>query len=267
MSTFLERQEVRRDVAWGKVIRRVERISLSIMIVLAGLAALYGLYLLVFMGPYFGVKDIVVSGHWKRLDAAKLIEISEVKQGENLFLLNVGDVHEKLMMHPWVREATVRRHLPHTLRVFVEEHEPCALFVEPDGMYYVDEEGILFKRADVGEELDYPLITGIVDKEEPLGTAEEKKRRLMVRALDIIEQFRDTAWGKRYGVAEVHYDAVRGFSVITQRKPLEVLLGQGDPMKRIRRLDFLASTISEGSRPVQYILADEAGRVIVKYRT
>jgi len=267
MSTFLERQEVRRDVAWSKIVRRVERISLSVMIILAGLAALYGLYVLVFLGPYFSVKDIVVSGHWKRLNAASLVEISGVKQGQNLFLLDVGGTHERLIMHPWVREAAVRRYLPHTLRIFVEEHEPYAIFVEPDGMNYVDRSGSIFKRVDPEDMADYPLITGVVREGAPLGLAEEEKIRLISDAISIIDEFRKTEWGMKYGIAEVHFDPTRGFSVITERRPLEILLGDGKTTARIRRLDKLASAIRENNRSVQYILANEPGRVVVKYRT
>ena len=119
MNLFLERQDVCKRRNWSIFLRRVERVSLSVLVVLAALAALYGLYVLIFLGSYFSINDIVLKGHWKRLDAPQLVEVAGVKQGDNLFLLNVREVHDRLMMHPWVREAAVRRHLPHTLLIAV----------------------------------------------------------------------------------------------------------------------------------------------------
>jgi cell division protein FtsQ len=267
MSTFLERQEVRKEFAWGRFVRRVERVSLSILIVLTGLAALYGLYVLIFLGPYFDIKDIEVRGHWKRLNAASLVDVSGVKQGENLFLMNVEDVHQRLVAHPWVREAAVRRHLPHTLKVFVEEHKPYAIFIDPDGMYYVDREGIMFKRVGAEDSKDYPLITGIAREEDPLGTAEEVKRKRLSMALDIIERFDRSALGKRYGISEIHFDPARGYSLMTEREPMEILLGSDGSMVRLERLDKVTTVIARGNRRIQYIMAHEPGRIIVKYRT
>jgi cell division protein FtsQ len=263
----LERQEVRKEFAWGRFIRRVERISLSILIVLVGLGALYGLYMLVFLGPYFDIKDIEMRGHWKRLNAAELISVSGVNQGENLFLMNVDNVHQRLLAHPWVREAAVRRHLPHTLKVFVEEHEPYAIFIDPDGMYYVDREGKQFKRVDAEESKDYPLITGIAREEDPLGTAEEVKKKRLSIALDIIDHFDRSVLGKSYGISEIHYDPARGYSLMTERGPMEILLGNDDSMVRLERLDKVAEMIARKNRRIQYIMAHEPGRIIVKYRT
>jgi len=124
MSIFLERQEVRKKKQWGAWLKRVERASLAVMIVVAGFVMLYGLYVLVFLGPYFSVADIVVQGRWQHLDVASLVAQSGARAGDNLFFLNVNAVHDRLMENPWVRRTTVRRQLPHTLLIAVEEYVP-----------------------------------------------------------------------------------------------------------------------------------------------
>ncbi len=267
MSVFLERQEVKAKRMWGPLFRRLERISLSILIVLAGLAALYGLYVMVFLGSYFTVDDIVLRGHWRMLNAERLIEISEVKQGDNLFLLNVGDVHDRLMMNDWVKEVAVRRYLPHTLLIAVEEHVPAAILVRSDGMYYVDDDGAVFKRVESTDGKDYPFITGELDRADFVGYSEGLEQQRVGRALSIIRSFSGSAVGRRFGISEVHFNSVRGFSAITKKRAIEVLLGMNGVQDRIARLDRFASAIASRGRRIQYILADEAGRVIVKYRT
>ena len=267
MSVFLKQQDVRKRRNWSIFLRRVERVSLSVLVVLAGLAALYGLYMLIFLGSYFSINDIVLKGHWKRLDAQQLIEVGGVKQGDNLFLMNVREVHDRLMMHPWVREAAVRRHLPHTLLMSVVEFKPEAVYVRPDGMYYVDKEGVMFKRLDAKDERGYFFITGLENHPDVLSGDDERARRAIRRALGLGRAFGRSSLGKRYGVAEVHYDHVRGFSVLTDAPATQVLIGKHKLFERVKRVDDFARAIRARKSKVQYILADEPGRVIVKYRT
>lgn len=267
MNLFLDRQDVCKRRNWNIFLKRVERVSLSVLVVLAGLAALYGLYVLIFLGSYFSINDIVLKGHWKRLDASQLVEVAGVKQGDNLFLMNVREVHDRLMMHPWVREAAVRRHLPHTLLVSVEEFKPEAVYVRPDGMYYVDKEGVMFKRLDAKDERGYFFITGLENHPAVLSGDDERARRAIRRTLSLGRAFGRSKWGKRYGVAEVHYDHVQGYSVLTDAPATEVLLGKEKLFERVERLDNFDKSIRARKGRVQYILADEPGRVIVKYRT
>lgn len=267
MSIFLERQEIKAKRMWGPLFRKVERISLSVLIVLAGLVALYGLYMMVFLGSYFTVDDIVLRGHWKMLNAQQLIEVSRVQQGDNLFLLNMGEVHDRLMMNDWVKAVAVRRYLPHTLLIAVEEHVPAAVLVRSDGMYYVDGDGEVFKRLEPIDGKDYPFITGELDRADFSGYSEGLEQRRVKHALSVIHSFAGSAVGSRFGISEIHFNPARGFSVITKERAIEVLLGTDHLRNRIARLDRFAPAIASRGGLVQYILADEAGKVIVKYRT
>jgi cell division protein FtsQ len=265
LSVFLKQQDVRKRRNWSVFLRRVERVSLSVLAVLAGLAALYGLYVLIFLGSYFSINDIVLQGHWKRLDAQQLIEVAGVKQGDNLFLMNVSEVHDRLMMHPWVREAAVRRHLPHTLLMAVEEFKPKAVYVRPDGMYYVDKEGVMFKRLDAKDDRGYFFITGLENHPDVLSGDDDRARGAIRKALGLGGALGRSKWGKKHGVAEVHYDCVQGFSVLTDAPATEILLGKHNLFDRVERVDHFAKAIRARQGRVQYILADEPGRVIVKY--
>lgn len=240
--------------------------SLSVTIILAGLAALYGIYMLVFLSSYFGISDIVVKGHWEHLDAAGLVEVAEVKQGDNLFLMNVKEVHHRLTNEPWVREAAVRRHLPHTLLITVEEYEPVAILVKADGMHYVDEDGVVFKALEPRDSKDYPFITGVAGYVETFRIRDEGEKHFVQQAFNIMDAVNELKLGKKLGIAEIHFDPIRGFSVVTDRRPMEILLGSRNLDDRLARLDRMEGNIRKRGGQIRYILADEAGRVIVRYR-
>lgn len=265
MNTFLDRQEVRVRRSWGPLFRRLERISLSVLIVFTGFAALYGIYILVFLSTYFSVKDVVITGQWQQLNADQLLTLSGVHQGDNLFILDVGDVHEKLLGNDWVREAAVRRHLPHTVLISVQENEPVAVVVRADGLHYTDAEGRMFRRLADADDRDFPFITGDLAYAGVDDAGEEAEQTRVIQALSIINAFRASEIGQDRGVSEVHFDPVRGYSVITEKGAIEVLFGQTDVEDSIKRFDKVAPEIMVEGRRVRYILANELGRFVVSY--
>lgn len=263
MSVFLQRQTVRRRRRWGFKLRQVERVLLSVLIVIVGVFALYGLYRMIFLGGTFQVKNIVVEGRFANLSAEGVEQIAGVHRGDNLFWLSVSQVHERLMQAPWVKDAVVRRRLPDTLWVYVEEHDPAAI-VAAGELYYVDAQGTLIKRVEAGESTDYILLTGLgLDEQGHLSGEDVARVREM---LAVADRFKVGSFGTKHEVAEVHYDTVRGYSLITRREPMQILIGLSELPQRIDQIDTLSRAIvSKGDR-IQYMLANENGRIVVRYR-
>jgi len=79
--------------------------------------------------------------------------------------------------------------------------------------------------------------------------------------------FKTSTLGAKSGLAELHFDPMRGYSIVTEKPVLAVLVGLDDPRGRIHRLDDLTSALSAREGRIQYILADEPGRVVVKYKS
>jgi len=63
----------------------------------------------------------------------------------------------------------------------------------------------------------------------------------------------------------VSYSAMRGYSVVAGDGPMQVLLGPDDPLGRIEHLDRFAPAIGSRGGRIRYVIADEPGRVVVKY--
>lgn len=262
MSVFLDRQKVRKRRDWMGKLRLVERALISTVIVFAGLACLYVLYQMVFMGETFAVKKIVVDGKWRNLSAEGLSELSGVKEGDNLFWIDVKNVREKLGTNPWVMRAAVKRRLPSTLWMFVEEHAPAALVLSGETLFYVDAQGRIFKELDPGEAKDFPVITGI-EIGSYMSLSNENSSRL-ADALNLLGIFSASSFGSEHGVSEVHFDRVSGYSIILNKEPMQVLFGQTAFDERVRQLDEMMAQVEARQGRIQYILVNEPGRMIVK---
>ncbi len=264
-SVFLKRQSVRRRRDWTRRLRQVERGLLSTAIVMAGLALLYGLYLVVFTGEAFAVKRIVVDGEWKYLTAEGLGGLSGVREGDNLFWISVADVHSRLATEPWVKATAVRRRLPDTLMVYVEEHRPAALLALDSGLCYVDADGATFKWAEGNDDRDFPVLSGLSAAD--CGPQSEDDSLRLKEMLLLMELFRATGFGKERDVAEVHFDRITGYSLVTKESPSQILFGHSALAERAAALDRMGPAILSREGRIQYMLANEPGRIIVKYGT
>ncbi len=264
MDVFLERQEVRRKSQWKGRLKQVERILLSTAIVLAGLAGVYGLYRLVFLGEAFAVDRIMVEGVWSHLSAEAVATRTGVHQGDNLFFIDVTDVHDRLRSDPWVRASAVRRRLPDTLWVYVEEYRPAAI-IAGQGFFYVDDRGDIFKRLESEDDRSYPALTGVALDEHDKLT--DEGRGQVATMLQVMDAFASSRFGGEQTIAEVNYDPVRGYSVVTSDPPMQVVLGMERPAERVQAIDRVHRAIARWPGRIRYMMANENGRIIVRYQT
>lgn len=125
--------------------------ALSILLALLALiawSALWGMRriaaLLVYENPMFALRALDVSSDG-RLTPELLREYARLREGENIFALDLRQVRENLLSVPLVRDAQVRRRLPDGLEVRVTERTPLARLRMPgtDLTLAVDAEGWL----------------------------------------------------------------------------------------------------------------------------
>jgi hypothetical protein len=262
MSIFVERQAVKKRNDWAKRFRQAERVLLSLAVVFAGLAAMYGLYRIVFFGDSFAVKKITVEGQWKHLDADGIAALSGVVLEDNLFWLSTDDVYERLKEEPWIKTAVVRRRPPDTLWIYAEEYRPAAI-ISADEMLYVDINGDVFKVPEAGDDMDYPVFTGLgLGGERSLS---EKNRGIVNAMFEILDAFDGSGLGKKLSVSEVHYDQRFGYSILTGGERMQIFLGYSACRDALERAGAMFERVKSHPGRIQYMLADEPGRLVVKY--
>ncbi len=75
--------------------------------------------------PYFGIKTIHISGTTS-LNDATLLSQAGVKVGDNILAVNLKTARDRLIDHPWVRDASIQRQIPSTLSIAVFEQTAVA---------------------------------------------------------------------------------------------------------------------------------------------
>lgn len=124
------------------------KVLIVIFILVAGLA-----YLL-FFSPIFKIKNIEVVG------TSENVQISlENFKDKNIFLVDTNQfVSEITAVNPQFLEVKVLRGIPNILRVIFKERNSEVVWQSKDNFYFVDSDGVAFKKVAKEQARSYPLI-------------------------------------------------------------------------------------------------------------
>jgi cell division protein FtsQ len=173
--------------------------------------------------PYFGLKTIAFQG-LRHASDAELAKLANLTLGQNLFQLDTRMAERAMRAHPWVRSTAISRHLPHGLRVRVVEQVPVAM-VALGTLYLLSAEGQPFKKVQLGDSVELPLVTGI-EREEYVEAPEQVISRIR-QGLEVAAAYRGSLSEIRLGKA--------GTTLITDAGQ-EIRLGEGDTEEKLARL-------------------------------
>ncbi len=214
--------------------------------------------------PRFAVADIRVTGGHQRTDEALLAEAG-LSKGANIFSVDLDGARVRLLADPWVSGVTLTRRLPGTLVVQVTERELGAVVVLHE-TYLASRDGEIFKRFELGDPTDLPVLTGL----DPDSVAEDREgaQATIRRALDLAAEYERSPLLPRV-LEEIHVTAEGGFTLVVGKDGLALALG-GPPFRR--KLEEAAKVTAEldrrGTRAEAIMLDDDArpDRVVVRAR-
>ncbi|HJQ98299.1 MAG TPA: FtsQ-type POTRA domain-containing protein [Candidatus Polarisedimenticolaceae bacterium] len=112
------------------------------------------------------VREIVVDGASRTTPDAVRAVLREFL-GKNILEVSLEDIAQAATRDPWVREASVKRLLPGTLRVLVTERTPAALALLRGAIVVVDDRGVVMGPAGPGMPFDLPVLTGLLAPQGP----------------------------------------------------------------------------------------------------
>ena len=209
----------------------------SIMVmVLVGLSlTLMVGYLVALSAPFFRLEDISIYGN-RRVSQLELLKQGGLEDKVNILALNLSDVKRKLEAVPWVKSVHLRRELPNKLSIQVEERTPISLVLFSQGLFFLDEEGIPFKKVERQETSSLPVLTGLQKNHWPgTGRLDPKILQELVTLKTLLSQGKDPLYPDK--LSEIHYDPDCGYSLYTLDRGVRISLGQEDLKARLNRLE------------------------------
>lgn len=203
----------------------------------AALAAILGsgagMAWLLVASPWLRYESLTVEGA-VHVNAAELRHLADLPTGDPLVQLDLDAAVAGVARHPWVKSASASRQFPNGVRLVVEERTPVAL-LHTDALYLVDEAGVPFIRARLGQ-LDLPVLSGLGE----LAVAQpELARRLVGEGLAWLRAAESDGGVSLSEISELRFAAESGYTLFL-RNGGEVLLGFAEP-ERVARLPRLVA--------------------------
>jgi cell division protein FtsQ len=181
--------------------------------------------------PYFSVREIQVRGADK-VSGDEVIAMAGLRRGMSIWSIDLAAIEGKIGGHPWVRRVHARREFPRRLIVDVEERTPKAI-VALRKLYYVDSDGVLFKEVAPGEDVKFPLLTGL--RPEQLTAPDPATRRRIKDAIRLSELMVQ----RSHSLSEIHFASPDGLVVYTTAYPIALRLGWGNWSEKLDRMERL----------------------------
>lgn len=180
---------------------------------------------------YFAVRQIEVHGG-EKVGGHEIVAMAGLRRGMNIWSVDAVAIEKKIAKHPWVRRVLVRRDFPRRVVIDVEERRPKAI-VGAGKLYYIDADGVVFKEVDAGENIKFPMLTGIRAEALMQGDLAARTRiRVAVRLIDLMAQ-------RSHTLSEIHFEAPDRLVVYPTQFPVAWRLGWGDWEAKLARLDRL----------------------------
>jgi hypothetical protein len=181
--------------------------------------------------PYFSVREIQVRGTAK-VSGDEVIAIAGLRRGMSLWSIDLATIEKRIGRHPWVRRVLTRREFPHRLIIDVEERTPKAI-VAMRKLYYVDSDGVVFKEVGPGEDVKFPLLTGL--RPEQLTTPDPATRRRIKDAIRLGEMMVQ----RSHSLSEIHFAKPDKLVVYTTAYPIALHMGWGNWSEKLDRMERL----------------------------
>ncbi|MGX9728017.1 MAG: cell division protein FtsQ/DivIB [Candidatus Electronema sp. VV] len=148
------------DASAGQLLRLSKTAVLAMLLtVLLAMTLLRG-WQAVERSGIFQLRQINVQG-CRIVREEELLALAELRLGVPLFGIDLPEAEQRVRSHPWIDTVSIRRSWPDTLHVLVQERRPLALINLEKGLHYVDQHGAVFAPVEPGQDLDFPVLTGL----------------------------------------------------------------------------------------------------------
>ena len=190
-----------------------------------------GLYFLL-TSHLFDIQAITVADN-SYFTSEQVVSLSEVKIGDNLFEVNLSDAKKKLLEEPYIKNAKVKRRLPGTVEIVLEERTEYAAVAYGMECIIIDSEGLVLRIVEERPEL--PLLAGLTTLEmtpgEPLVVEENYS---LTDTLKLIEATKNT---------DLYFKLIRIAPVTLKAYIYDTLYCEGTPENLINGIENVEQVV------------------------
>ena len=218
---------------WRRVAYAAETAFYGVMMVFIG----YEFHGFLRQSPHFQVEAVVIEGA-DALEDTRILEVSGISRGDNIFFFDAERVMEKIESMPYVRSCSVTLMFPDTVFILIEERIPFAALLVNGRAYEIDEECNVLREYGPTQMPKEPFFTNVLGIEF-VALGERLQVPALLESVRAWKAFSETAMAGTVQVSEFaayHSDDIRMYC---DEFPYEIRWGRGDFRLQARRLDIL----------------------------
>ena len=254
------KKRIRRNTYKGRSKDRrrvlVSRLGTSLRLILAA-GGFVVFYLMLILGydwitqtERLGIRSITVSG-CHRLAPETVEAQAGLSSARNILAVNLTTTRKRLLAHPWIAEARVRRNIPDGLQIDIREHD-CLAVLDLGRRFLLSDTGQVFKELKSGEFPDVPEVSGLTytDLGQPADGPTPVLQAVMTLLRPRPREARQAMVGR---IREIHADASLGLTVFLDDERLPrgyrtVALGFGEFGAKYAALQKIDAYLQESPR-------------------
>ena len=222
---------------------------LAVLAIIIGYAA-YRSVALIAAASSLQISHMTVRGH-ERLSTGEVLALVEGLRGQNILAVTLDDWQRKLLSSPWVENATIRRVLPSTVEIAIQERRPMGIGRLGTAMYLIDAKGVIIDEYGPSyADIDLPIIDGLATSPRDGGSIIDVARaEFAARVIGAVAARPEIA--KRISQLDVGdlHDAV----AILDGDPALLRLGDSDFIARLQQYIDLAPALRERLNAIDYV--------------
>ncbi len=214
--------------------------------------------------PFFQVHSIIIEGNTALTDE-KVISLSGISLGENIFYADTWGAKKSLKGNPFVEAVKIHRNLPDKLTIHITERRSVGYIVTSDGYVQVGEDGRLLAIQQTLSNYNLPVISGVELYDLPAigGFIQDEKLKQALEVLQYCDQM------LLNNIAELNVGQDYYILAYTNQK-VEVRLGGLDHIEqRLQDLNQILTTVVGTQIAVDQILYIDMryeGQPVIKLR-
>ena len=235
---------------------------------------------IVLAGLILGIAGLVVwSNVWKKnltishvrvegnriVEANEILQLAHVKNGSPMYELDLAAVQRDVASNFFVKDVTVERDLPSTIRLTVVERSPIVMINGLD-ILYLDQEGVVLPHSISKETFDLPILSGI-GADTPLKIGSTLASADVQEALNILASAKSVSREMYHLISEVRLRNGGDIVLYAAEWGIPILFGHGEVASKMVRLEkFWNEVVRErGAQNLQYIDLRYDDQVVVRW--
>ncbi len=220
-------------------------------------------YDLIVQWNYFNAKTISVNGNVQLADE-QIVEYAQLHAGENILSMNLSAAKKRLIMHPIIAEADIRRNFPSGITVKVKEHQPIAI-LDLGRTFAINYSGEIFIEISSSGLKNIPVIAGF--RPSDIDSNGEIKGMPFDDVMKILHLGLKPDCILPTGIIKrIEVDKQTGLTLNLSGRIKKIKLGYGDYPKKYESLKMIFTFLNERPDLKNFIFIDvnNLNRIVLK---